>query len=78
MNTATSVFASTFFTEYFLATGYYHPWGQHPLCKVAGEKNQLIELYEFTALPCQGLESEPGVKTSHTLRRIDNSLVIHW
>lgn len=74
--TNTAVFTSTFFTENFLAAGYYSPWGQHPRCKVGRKgKKQLIELDEFTALPHQGPQSESGMKTSHTLTCIDNSLV---
>lgn len=40
INTATAVFASTFFTDNFLAAGYYSPWGQHLLCKVARGKKK--------------------------------------
>lgn len=50
----------------------------HSARQVAREKNQLIELDEFTALPHQGPQSEPGVKASQALTCIDNSLVIHW
>lgn len=40
VNTATAVFGITFSTENFLATGYYSPWGLHPLCQVVWGKKK--------------------------------------
>lgn len=82
VNTATAVFAITFSTENFLATGYYSPWGLHPLCQVVWGKKKVIELDETTVLLCQGPWSDPGMKTSMELTHtgtcmgLDSSLTL--